>query len=137
MKKSFLSVLAFALPLTVLTSNQAQASSGGYVFKCGLSYSVANASYSGKAESFEFSSTRISNDDDVDSEFAETFSKVIGGLKVTAVYADDQIISVSVEDLKSGIITKGKSSVALYDTKANKSYELGCGQKVYTTTNSF
>jgi hypothetical protein len=136
MKKSLLSLSALMLSFMILTTNQAQAGSGGYVFKCGLSYSVANASYSGKAESFEFSSARRSNDD-VEAGSAETFVKVIGGLKATAVYSDDQIISVSVEDLKSGIITKGKSSVALYDKKANKSYELGCSQKVYTTNDSF
>ncbi|AZZ37764.1 hypothetical protein CIK05_13470 [Bdellovibrio sp. qaytius] len=135
MKTSLLSVLAL-LSLTILTANQAHASSGGYVFKCGISYSVENAGYSGKAESFEFASKRISNDDaEANPDRAESIVKIFGDLKTTVVYADDQIIAVSVEDLKSGLITKGKNSVALYDKKANKSYDLGCGQKVYTTNN--
>jgi hypothetical protein len=123
MKVMMIPLMALAASLSFFTANKAQAS-GGYTFECGFSWSVPNnPSYSGKGVSFELISPD-KNDE------PEEFERVAGDLKATATLSGKEVISVAIENLKTGEVIKGNEGVSSYNKKTGERKAFGCGLKL-------
>lgn len=123
MKVMMIPLMALAASVSFFTANKAQAR-GGYVFECGFSWSVqGNPSYSGKGVSFEL----VSPDKD---DHPEDFEHVAGDLKAVATLSGKEVISVSIENLKTGEVIKGNEGVSSYNKKTGERKAFGCALKL-------